>query len=57
MERISEPYPDPNLEFIQLQAHFNIGGIERFPPGRNERNAVPGHSLFVVVYHLYESAY
>jgi hypothetical protein len=36
--------PDPyNIEFPQLQAHFNIGGIERLPPGLDEFNVFVGH--------------
>ncbi len=37
--------PDPNLEFLQLQAHSNFGGIYRLPNGRDEFNVFPGQTL------------
>jgi hypothetical protein len=30
------------LEFLQLQAHSNFGGIYRLPVGRDEFNVFPG---------------
>jgi hypothetical protein len=40
-------HSDSNLEFPQLKAHSNIGGIERLPHGWNEFNIFPGPAVVV----------
>jgi hypothetical protein len=41
--------PRSNLEFPQLKAHSNIGGIKRVPPGRDEFYFLPGQSFILYI--------
>jgi hypothetical protein len=41
-------HPDSNLEFLQLQAHPNFGGIYRLPTGRDEFNVYMNYILVLL---------
>ncbi len=43
-------HPDPNLEFLQLQAYSNFGGIYRLPTGRLDGMSLTSSQDKIIVY-------